>query len=113
MIFIFNKQRNLEPEKAPVVTLILESVWVTETGELGSEGIPGAKVNELVRPLSAARACPVHFRLPSGQLTIFTTRQSRRDAGSEESYYAIGHVWTGIPLPELSTAMDMVLSILP
>lgn len=51
--------------------MILPSPPVTtDTGDLGSVGVPGVTLNPLptVLRLSAPIAWPVHFRLPSGQL---------------------------------------------
>lgn len=69
------------PENDPVVTVIFPSESVTSTGAEGSVGVAGARWYPSDKPSLAAKACPVHFRLPSGQL-LYAKIRNRRTAGA-------------------------------
>lgn len=85
--------------KEPVLIVICEASWVTETGALGSSGSPGLMERLGSSALSAARACPDHLRLPSGQLRIQSVSTDAELFLAELAHYARGHDCSGTRFP--------------
>lgn len=71
----------------------------TETGDVGSAGVPCEIEKLSAGVVPADNACPVHFKLPSGQLKLRFSIQHHMHAGipviNPCTYYAKGQLCNG------------------